>query len=359
MAVGGLFPARGEVPVVGDVVVVEDHQRRHAGQGPRRLRQGRDEALDAARLGGVALTVLGVERRWHHLDQRPGRRRPAEQIERQHLAQGHQVIVGIGGGEDGFLHPAEEFLAQRPVGLEGRQQVLAVVEVGGMGHQRLAVRHYRPFEVLAIEPEAADQRLHRQQHRSGDVIGIDLVAREQQRRRRLLRDRAALQQAIHGDHAIGRGMVGLAAGAVQQMIETCAQDEARQFALGGEQVRRPVADSAGAQLQVVAEEGVRGQLGVRPDLDQLQIGLLAQAQALGLPLHAELGRPLPQPRHGRLGRVGHQPQQQPGRFGAPQQRAGQHRGQGRGSAHGVSCSHATDHYAVPGFRLQPPPGYKV
>ncbi|MNE32510.1 hypothetical protein D3C80_1261250 [compost metagenome] len=31
MAVGGFFPLRRQVPVVGDVVIVEDHQARYVG----------------------------------------------------------------------------------------------------------------------------------------------------------------------------------------------------------------------------------------------------------------------------------------------------------------------------------------
>ncbi len=45
MTVGGLLPAGREIPVVGDVVVVEDHQRRDMRQRPGHLWQALREAL--------------------------------------------------------------------------------------------------------------------------------------------------------------------------------------------------------------------------------------------------------------------------------------------------------------------------
>ncbi len=62
MAVGGLFPARGEVPVIGDVVVIEDHQRRHMSQGAGDLRQPMDEALQTAFFAAIALGMGRFER---------------------------------------------------------------------------------------------------------------------------------------------------------------------------------------------------------------------------------------------------------------------------------------------------------
>ncbi len=56
--VGGLLPAGRQVPVVGDVMVVEDHQRRHVRQRPRHPRQALAELQQAALFAAIALGVL-------------------------------------------------------------------------------------------------------------------------------------------------------------------------------------------------------------------------------------------------------------------------------------------------------------
>ena len=66
------------------------------------------------------------------------------------------------------------------VGLERRQQLLAVVVGRRMRHQLVAVIHHGTFETLAVEAETAHQRMDGYQHRPGDVVGIDTVASHQQ-----------------------------------------------------------------------------------------------------------------------------------------------------------------------------------
>ncbi|MNC75330.1 hypothetical protein D3C75_1268430 [compost metagenome] len=46
MTVGGFFPLCAEVPVVGDVVVVEDHQARQVRKHPRHAAQPFLEGID-------------------------------------------------------------------------------------------------------------------------------------------------------------------------------------------------------------------------------------------------------------------------------------------------------------------------
>ncbi len=58
-------------------------------------------------------------------------------------------------------------------------------------------------------------------------------------------------------------------------------------------MRRPITNSACGQPHVVLDEGVDRQRGVGPDIDQLQIGVLAQAQAPHLGLRPELDLALP------------------------------------------------------------------
>jgi hypothetical protein len=54
MAVGGLLPAAGQVPIVGDVVVVEDHIDGQMRECPLHARKAAPEPLDHGVLGGVA-----------------------------------------------------------------------------------------------------------------------------------------------------------------------------------------------------------------------------------------------------------------------------------------------------------------
>ena len=53
-------PALRQVPVVGDLVVVEDHVRRDVGEGPGNSRDGGGEDLDGLDLAEVAGALLGV-----------------------------------------------------------------------------------------------------------------------------------------------------------------------------------------------------------------------------------------------------------------------------------------------------------
>ncbi len=71
MAVGGLLPTGAEVPVISDVVVIENHQRRQVRQCPRHLRQTGLEGIDAAQFTRPALSQLAVQRWPLKLDQAP------------------------------------------------------------------------------------------------------------------------------------------------------------------------------------------------------------------------------------------------------------------------------------------------
>ena len=58
MTIGSLFPVSSQVPVVGNVMVVEDHQARHVGHQARALRQPLDKALDRYFLAGIGGRLL-------------------------------------------------------------------------------------------------------------------------------------------------------------------------------------------------------------------------------------------------------------------------------------------------------------
>ncbi|MNR52712.1 hypothetical protein D3C85_1726010 [compost metagenome] len=75
MAVGGFFPLRRQVPVIGDVVVVEDHQARQVCQHPGNPAKAAGKAVDQLLFLAIARLALGAEAGRHlRLDQAPGHR---------------------------------------------------------------------------------------------------------------------------------------------------------------------------------------------------------------------------------------------------------------------------------------------
>lgn len=193
------------------------------------------------------------------------------------------MVVGVGRGEDRLLHPAEEALAQGFVGLEGGQQVLAPVVGGRVRVECLAVVHQCAFQVFAVQTEAVDQPMDGHQHRPGDVVGVDLVAaHHQQRRAAFGLQQVFLQQPVDLQQAIGRWVMRLAAGAVEQLVETWLEHQAGALATGVEQMRRPFGDSrrlpaVGGEAQVVVDQAGAGQRRVERDIQQVQPGMGADA----------------------------------------------------------------------------------
>ncbi len=260
------------------------------------------------------------------------------------------MVVGVGGGEHRLFDTAEKPLAQRLVGLERRQQLFAVVVAGRMGHQRIAVVDHRAFEAFAIQAQASNQGMDRHQHRPGDIVGIDLVARHQQRRRPALRRLSRLgQEPVDRHQPVRRGVMRLAAGAVQQVVEARAHDEGRALRPLVDQLGRPIGnallDAVAVDQQVVFHQPVQRQRRFQAHVDQVQPGRGADPQhPAGL---AGQGHPT------RRLAVGVQLQPQRQRFAADQpdhhavglqpaqQRSGQYRGQGRRGGKGQAVVHAS------------------
>ena len=332
MAVGGFFPLGAEVPVVGDVVVVEDHQAGQVGERPGYVAQALLEAVDPGLFQGVALTALGCQHRWLRVDQGPGGRGPYQQVHGHDFGEGHQVIVGAAAGEDRLARTSKKPLAQAVVTFQRRQQVGAMVVAGRVLVERGAVLHHCAVQVLAVQPQAFDQCMDGPQHRPGHIVGVDLVAAHHQQCRALARFMGRRQQLVDAEQAIIGWVMGLAARAVQQLIDAAAQDEVRALGLVVEQMRGPLgnAEQAGVVLadqQVVVDADVLGQGAVQLDVDQVDKGMGADRDdpALRRIEHqvahrrqAQGQRQLPRP---------HQPQHQARRFQAPQQRADQDGGQ--------------------------------
>lgn len=321
-------------------IIVEDHQARQLGHGPRHLRQVGDEGADLFVLVAVAGGQMVGQLRPAQGDQPPGHGRPDQQVHGQHFGEGDQVVVGVGAGEHRLLHPAEEALAQFLVGGVGGQQVFASVVAGRVGVERLAGADRGAVEVFAVQAEALDQAVDGRQHRAGDVVGVDLVAAQHQQRRTFPRLFAAgFEQGVGLQQAVLARVVRLATGAVQQVVEPAAAHEARPCLAGVEQVRRPVGDDQAAAIlfyrQIVIDEGVGRQRLVEHHIDQVQPGVAADGQALAAGVvkgQVELDQATLRVVPGQL-QAGvewaraDQPEHQAPRFEAAQQRAGEDQGQ--------------------------------
>ena len=187
VAVGDLLPFAAQVPVVGDVVVVEDHRHRDVRQHAPHRRQVGDEGLECLLLAGVEGRVLCVQPgRRVEFEPAPGGGRPHQQVHRQHFGERDQVVVRAGRGEHRLLHASEEDLDQRVIALVLRQQLVAPVVAVGVAVEAFGVAHaglVDAFESLHRQAEAADQAVDGAQHRAGDVVGVDLVAGHHQRGR--------------------------------------------------------------------------------------------------------------------------------------------------------------------------------
>ncbi|MNK72318.1 hypothetical protein D3C87_917910 [compost metagenome] len=120
MAVGRFLPLRGQVPVISDVVIVENHQARQVRERAGDLVQSSLERVDASLFEGIALEALGRQFGRLRIDQRPGRRRPHQQVHRHDFGEGHQVIVSAAAGENRLTRTAEKSLAQGLVALQRR-----------------------------------------------------------------------------------------------------------------------------------------------------------------------------------------------------------------------------------------------
>ena len=117
MAVGRFLPLRGQIPVIGDVVVVENHQARQMRQRPGYVAQLSLEGVDTRLFEGIALEPFGRQRWRCRVDQCPRDRRPHQQIHRHDFGKRHQMIVGAAAGENRLTRAAEKSLTQSLVAL--------------------------------------------------------------------------------------------------------------------------------------------------------------------------------------------------------------------------------------------------
>lgn len=195
------------------------------------------------------------------------------------------MVLSVGGGEHRLFHTAEEAFAQRLVGLERGQQLLAPVVGGRVGQQFIAVVHHRALEMLAVQAQPAHQRVDGNQHRPSDIIGVDLVAGHQQHCRARVRiGQAAAHQLIHAQQPIRGRMVRFATGAVQHAVEPRLDDEARPRGAVVQQVWRPVGDAplllALVEQKVVLDQAVAGQRCIGRETDEVQHRMMAKPQPL-------------------------------------------------------------------------------
>ena len=276
-AVDVLVPAPVQVPVVGDVVVVEDHVGGDVGQGPPHPGQGAGE-LEHGRAAPVGLG--GRQGGGAGRVARPQRVRPDQQVHAVELGQRHQVAVQHRAGEAGPV-------AHQVVAVAGGQPRVAGGDVGeGLGR--------RPAEGGPADLLAEGQQP------GGDVVGVDLVAGQEQQLGPGLRvGVAGRQDVVEGGQGVAALAVRLAAGPVHEpdLLQAFRrEDEAgqvpRPVAELAEQPQRPqvglgravVAGVAGlaAEPEVVAVDDARGQGGRRPGRDHGDVQRRPQGHGPGL-----------------------------------------------------------------------------
>ncbi|MNN17312.1 hypothetical protein D3C81_1304950 [compost metagenome] len=330
MAVGRFLPLRGKIPVIGDVVVVENHQRRQMRQCPRDVAKACLEGIDARLFKGIALEPFRRQRRCLGRDQGPGHWRPDQQVHGHDFGEGHQVIVGAAAGENRLARATEKSLAQGFIALQCRQQIRTVVVTGRMLVEPGAVADHRAFEVLPEQAQTLDQGVNRPQHRPRDIVGVDLIASHHQQCRAVLCRVFLGQQPVDAQQAVCRRVMRFAARTVQQLIDPCAQDEVRAMGIAIQQVRCPVGDAffCAIDQQVIVDRLIPGQGAIELHIDQVHKGMSPHRNHCALPgIESDIADALQA--QGQRQRPGtHQPQHQPRGLKASQQRARQDRRQG-------------------------------
>ncbi|RMP60704.1 hypothetical protein ALQ18_00053 [Pseudomonas marginalis pv. marginalis] len=331
MAVGGFFPLGAEVPVVGNVVVIENHQRREVRKHPCNTGQPITETVDLHLLTGITRLFFGAQCRRLQGDQRPGRGRPDQYVHRDHFGKGHQVVVGGATGENRLFYATKKTFAQGLVAVQRGQQVGAIVIAGAMPIEVGAVIHHRAFQVFVEQPEARDQCMNRAQHRPGHIVGVDLVAAHHQQRRAFGQRVCVGQQAVDAQQAFVRCVVGFTARAMHQLVQAAVQHERRGGRFGIQQVRRPFGDAEVIDQQVIADHHVQRQSVVQRHVDQVDEGVAPHRYYLALALvqlnFAGVFANV-QPQGWRQFTGCHQPQHQAFGFQSPQQRPNNNGGQG-------------------------------
>ena len=200
------------------------------------------------------------------------------------------MVVSVAGGEDRLALAAKEALTQGLVTFLCGQQIGAVVITGRVAVELGAVSDQRTFQAFLEQPQTLDQTVNRTQHRPGDIVGVNLVAGHHQYRRPLLRIWVGLQQTVGAEQAIGRRVMRLAAGAMQQLVDALTQHQARSAGAGVEQVRRPAGNAfARIEQQVVFEGHVKRQRGVEMDIQQVDKSRPADGHGLAINLSSYTG----------------------------------------------------------------------
>ena len=256
-------PGLRQVPVVGDLVVVEDHVGGRVGQRPRDPGDGGPEDLGCLELLGevrlvlalplrqtVRVRIAGLRRvvrlpvrqvvrrdvrgRHEHLvgggQRAPQRGAPHQQVHRQQLAVGEQVVQAVVGRETTDL--ADHLAAALHGELLDRDRDGAVVDREGLGEPEQL-----PADGVDLRQQAARQ-----------VVGVDLVAGEEELLRAPRQVEAVLgDEVVEVGHRVGTGGVRPPARALdehevadhrgwrdeaRQPIELVAEGEAQRAGVG-------------------------------------------------------------------------------------------------------------------------------
>ncbi len=139
-SVSGFFPLCTQVPVVGDVVVVEHHGHWNVCHQAVHTVQFGDEFLHGFQLCLIAFCELGRHiNRNGHLGVAPRNGRPNQEVHGHDFGQGYEVISSAVGGEYRFFYTRKQHGANVFVGLGFWQQLVAGVIVWLLAMQGIAI----------------------------------------------------------------------------------------------------------------------------------------------------------------------------------------------------------------------------
>ncbi|MNN51032.1 hypothetical protein D3C81_1656470 [compost metagenome] len=129
--------------------------------------------------------------------------------------------------------------------------------------------------------------MDRPQHRAGHIVGIDLVATHHQQGRALRGGMRGGEQAVDAQQPLGHRMMGFATGAMEDLVDTRAQDEVGRLRAVVQQVRRPLGHAfvfAGGVLdqQVVVDLYIAGQRCFQRQVDQVHEGMTPHGNDLAV-----------------------------------------------------------------------------
>ncbi len=136
------------------------------------------------------------------------------------------MVIGTGGGEDGFFRAFEEPFPQGVVGPDIGQEFAAPIVVVFAFVQGLAVGNQGLLYLFIVKAQLFNQFVNGCEHWAGDVVYVYLITRQQQESRPAFRFVCLMIQPVIGrNEAVFTRMVRFAARPVQHAGKARAPDE--------------------------------------------------------------------------------------------------------------------------------------